>query len=207
MSDPFLGEIKYVGFNFAPQGYSTCQGQLVPVQQYAALYALLGTQYGGNGTTTFGLPNLSGRAALGQGQLPGGGTYQMGQTAGTETMTLNTANLPAHVHPATFTNGTFTNTGSSLTANAGKGTTATPAAGLQLSRGVDGDSDPNAVPFIYAPANTGAQVALGGVNVAGTVAGTVTVGATGSNSAFSIRDPYQVVNAIIAMVGIFPSRN
>ena len=93
MAEPFLGEIRLFPFNQVPHGWSTCQGQTLSVQQYAALYALLGITYGGNGTTTFLLPDLRGRAALHFGT-----TAKLGAPAGTENVTLLIENLPPHTH-------------------------------------------------------------------------------------------------------------
>lgn len=99
MSDFFLGEIRLFSFNWAPQGWALCQGQDMPINQNQALYALLGLQYGGNGTTVFKLPDLRGRVIVGQGQNPHTGTtYQIGQAAGAEAVTLTQSQIPAHIH-------------------------------------------------------------------------------------------------------------
>lgn len=99
MAEPFIGEIKMVGFNFAPRGYATCDGQLLPIAQNTALFSLLGTTYGGNGQTTFALPDLRGRVAIHQGTGAGLTPRQIGSNGGAETATLTTAQLPAHNHP------------------------------------------------------------------------------------------------------------
>ncbi|OIN55995.1 phage tail protein [Arsenicibacter rosenii] len=96
--DPILGTIVMFGFNFAPVGYLSCNGQQLGIQQNAALYSLLGVTYGGNGTTNFNLPDLRGRLPIGFGQGPGLSNYPLGQKAGSETSTLTVANLPAHTH-------------------------------------------------------------------------------------------------------------
>jgi microcystin-dependent protein len=96
--DPFLGEIRLVPFNFAPKGWALCAGQLLPINQNQALFALLGTQYGGNGQTTFALPDLRGRVPLGAGQPPAGSSYALGAAGGQETVTLKTRELPQHAH-------------------------------------------------------------------------------------------------------------
>lgn len=101
--EPLLGQIQAFGFNFAPQGWALCQGQLLSISQNSALFSLLGTTYGGDGINTFGLPNLSGRSIVGMGQGPGLSNMVIGQNGGTETVTLNTANLPAHNHMVTAT--------------------------------------------------------------------------------------------------------
>src|SRR5882672_328279 len=98
MADVYLGSLMLVPYNFAPTGYAFCQGQLLPIASNTALFSLLGTTYGGNGTTTFGVPNLQGRLAVGQGQGPATSNYVMGQTAGTETVTLATHKVPPHQH-------------------------------------------------------------------------------------------------------------
>jgi microcystin-dependent protein len=115
MSSPFIAEIKLCPYNFAPRGYAFCNGQLLPISQNTALFSLVGTTYGGNGTTTFGLPNLQGRAALGAGQGPGLSTYVLGQTAGTPTVALLSTEMPTHTHAPQGT----TNAGDS-TAPSGK---------------------------------------------------------------------------------------
>jgi microcystin-dependent protein len=98
MSDQFLGEIRCFGFNFAPYGWALCNGQILPISQYSALFSLLGTNFGGNGTSNFGLPNLQSRVALDVGTLQGGSTYVVGEQAGSENVTLIANNLPAHTH-------------------------------------------------------------------------------------------------------------
>ncbi len=98
MSEPFLGEIRMFGFNFAPTGWAMCNGQILSIQQNAALFALLGTFYGGNGTSTFALPNLQGRRAIHQGQLQGGSVYTIGEFSGNENATLLSSNMPSHSH-------------------------------------------------------------------------------------------------------------
>jgi microcystin-dependent protein len=98
MSEPFLGEIRNFGFTFAPRGWALCQGQLLSIQQNSALFSLLGTQYGGDGVTTFGLPDLRGRVSMGFGQGPGLSNRTQGEVAGTETVTLTSNQLPGHSH-------------------------------------------------------------------------------------------------------------
>ena len=100
MSEPFLAEIRIFPYNFAPRGWAFCQGQLLPISQNTALFSLIGTTYGGNGVTTFGLPDLRGRVAVHVGQGPGLSNYDLGQQAGTETVTLTTGQLAPHAHPA-----------------------------------------------------------------------------------------------------------
>lgn len=101
MSEPFLGEIRMMGFNFAPRGWALCAGQQLPINQNSALFSLLGTTYGGNGVTTFALPDLRGRAPMQFGQGPGLSNRSQGEAGGAESNTLVVANLPAHNHPLT----------------------------------------------------------------------------------------------------------
>lgn len=98
MSDPFIGEIRLFAGNFAPQGWAFCQGQLMAISQNDALFALIGTTYGGDGQSNFALPNLSGRIPLHQGQGPGLTPRTIGELSGAETVTLTTAQIPQHTH-------------------------------------------------------------------------------------------------------------
>jgi microcystin-dependent protein len=98
MSDQFVGEIRPFPFNFAPQGWAFCQGQLLPISQNTALFSLLGTYYGGDGRSTFALPNLRGQIAVCQGQGPGLSQYSVGETVGSETVTLLQTEMPLHGH-------------------------------------------------------------------------------------------------------------
>jgi microcystin-dependent protein len=106
--EPFIGEIRLVPFNFAPRGWAICDGQLLPINQNQALFALLGTEYGGDGRTTFALPDLRGRVALGAGQAPGGSSYPLGATGGLETVALTTLQLPGHTHAVHASNAAAT---------------------------------------------------------------------------------------------------
>ena len=105
MADPFVGEIRMFSGNFAPTGWAFCNGQILPISQNTALFSLIGTYYGGNGTSTFGLPNMQGHFPVHQGQLQGGSQYIVGETAGTETVTLSTSEVPQHVHPVNAVSG------------------------------------------------------------------------------------------------------
>ncbi len=126
MSQAFLGTIRLVGFNFAPVGWGLCQGQTLSISQNSALFSLLGTYFGGNGQTTFNLPDLRGRVGVGQGQGPGLANYDQGQTGGVETVTLTAAQAPAHSHTLmAATNVTAPNPGPSLALG-------TPAAAVKL---------------------------------------------------------------------------
>jgi microcystin-dependent protein len=97
-AQPFLGEVDLVAFNFEPQGWALCQGQLLSISQNTALFSLLGTQFGGNGQSTFALPDLRGRRIIGQGQGPGLSSYNVGGNGGEENVTLTIQQIPAHSH-------------------------------------------------------------------------------------------------------------
>ena len=110
MSDPFVGEIRMFAGNFAPNGWSFCNGQLLPINQFEALFTLVGTSYGGDGQNTFGLPNLQGRFPLHQGN-----SFMLGQVGGSETVTLTSAQMPAHNHiPQGSATGTVKTTGGNV---------------------------------------------------------------------------------------------
>lgn len=199
MASPFLGQIMTFGGNFAPRNYAFCNGQILSIAQNTALFALLGTTYGGNGQTTFALPDLRGRAMVHTGTGPGLSPYTLGQVGGVESVTLLSTQMPAHNHPATFTPTGQPTVGGVNT----KGTSATPSAGALLGRAADGAVTPAAQPRIYAPAGSTPAVGLGGINVAGTV----TIASNGSSTPFSILKPFLAVSVCIATAGIFPSRN
>lgn len=189
MAEPYIGQIIMFGGNFAIRGYALCNGQILPIAQNTALFSILGTTYGGNGQTTFALPNLQSRVPVHFGQGPGLSNYQLGQLAGEENVTLTTTQMPAHNHAAVATG---------IGASGTKATQQQPANGSVLARGVD--SVGTAVPIIYQPTGTATDVVLGG-------APTVTVGVQGGSQPHSNIQPYLALNYQIALEGIFPSRN
>jgi len=207
MGDQYLGEIRMVGFNFAPQGWALCNGQLLAISSNQALFALLGTTYGGNGVNTFGLPDLQGRMPLHAGSGLGLPTYVLGQKGGAESLQLTQQQMPQHTHVATFTaNGGGGTPTINLTINGSNqpGTTAS-AGGNYLAgapRGLPNDG-------LYTP-NAGTPGAIAGATatITGlpTGGGTVTNAVAGSNLPFSIEPPYLAVYFMIALQGIFPSR-
>jgi microcystin-dependent protein len=180
MSEPFLGQIMLVGFNFAPQGWAFCNGQLMSISQNTALFSLLGTTYGGNGTTTFALPDLRGRAAVGFGQGPGLSNYDLGQSTGTETVTLTVGQIPAHSHL--------------VAANAAAATVPSPS-GADLAQTVEPGSR-NAFNTYSTPPIT-APVTLD----------PATVQPSGGSQPHANIQPVLAMNYIIALQGIFPSRS
>ena len=197
MASPFIGQLLTVGFSWAPRNYATCSGQILSIAQNTALFSLLGTTYGGNGQTTFALPDLRGRVALGQGNGPGLTPRVIGEMAGTETTTLLSTQMPQHVHSLAGVTGT-------LNAVDIKATEQSPQAGAYLARGVDSAPAPDSIPEIYLPAAQGdpaTKVPLAGVNVAGNTQ------IAGGSQPFSTMQPYLVLNPCIALQGIYPSRN
>jgi len=176
-SEPLLGSIALFGGNFAPRGYALCQGQLLSIAQNTALFSILGTTYGGNGQTTFALPDLRGRFPVGQGQGPGLTNIDLGEMAGVTSVTVLTSNMPAHTH--------------ALMGNSTASDGATPGPTMVLAPG--GDS---VTPLNYlssAAPNTSLNP--------------LSIGVTGSGIPLSIANPYMGINFIIAVEGIFPSRN
>lgn len=170
MSDPFLGEIHLVPYNFPPRGYAFCAGQILPIAQNTALFSLLGTTYGGNGQTTFVLPDLRSRVVVGVGQGPGLSNVILGQVAGSETATLTVDQMPAHGHLASASQAAATTT---------RPSNQVPAAG----------------PAVYTGASDGSNL------------NPAFIRQSGGGQPFGIMQPYLGLNYIIALQGIFPSRN
>lgn len=156
MTEPYLGQIGIVGFNFPPQGWASCNGATLAIQQNTALFALLGVSYGGDGQTTFQLPNLCGRVPIGQGQGPGLTPRVVGDTAGAASVTLTAQELPAHAHEllARSTPGDRANArGASLAASAdavySTGAPIGTLSALSLSPNANGTSPhPNMQPYL-----------------------------------------------------------
>jgi microcystin-dependent protein len=179
MSEPFIGQIILFGGNFAIRGYALCNGQLLSIAQNTALFSILGTTYGGNGQTTFGLPDLRGRVPLHWGQGPGLPNVTLGELAGTPTQTLTVNQMPSHSH---LVGANANNANDSLPANA------YPAAAIVPT---DGNKSVSAF-------NTGTD---------GTTMNPGVVKNTGGSQPMSIMQPYLAVSYLIALEGIFPSRN
>ncbi|WP_316746931.1 phage tail protein [Pedobacter gandavensis] len=186
--EPFLGEIRLFGFYYPPRGWALCDGQMLPIQQNSALFALLGTQFGGNGTQNFGVPDLRGRAPIGQGQGTDLSPRTMGKTTGTESITISTTQMPSHTHVATVTN--------ALNANAKEGTLTAPVSGSSLAAMVD--TSVNKILSYNSEAPT--------ISTAG-ASPTITNAPTGNGLPISVMQPTLVINYCIALEGIFPSRN
>lgn len=176
MDAPYLGYVSYFAFNFAPKGWLQCNGQLLAINQNQALFALLGTMYGGNGTTTFGLPDLRGRSITGWGTRAGV-TNTLGAKSGAETVTLTTANLPAHMHTTSVT---------------------IPIANTPAS-----DPTPAGEYLAVYSGNMYSSTATPNARYGGNI----TVGASGGSQPLSLLNPYLTLNACICNSGLFPSRN
>jgi microcystin-dependent protein len=169
MSEPFVGEIKIVGFNFAPRGWAFCDGQLLPISQNTALFSLLGTTYGGDGRSTFALPDLRGRSARHAGTGPGLANVRSGERGGAVSHTLITNNLPSHSHT------------------------------MNLASSSEGEQT--------SPAGNSLAVSDDRNYVAGTGTPMGSTGNTGSQQAVNHLPPYLGVYHVIALQGLFPSRN
>jgi len=195
--DPLLASIILFAGNFAPRGWYFCQGQLLSIAQNTALFSLLGTIYGGNGQTTFALPDLRGRAPIGAGQGPGLPYYTQGEIGGTPSTTLLVNNMPAHNHT-----GTAANMISSPAATIGAATTNIPGPGVVPASlpVIGGGPTASAIKGYAAPDNTTFMAP-------GTVTGTVNIGISGNSQPFSIQNPYLAINYIIAFEGTFPAQN
>lgn len=209
--DAFIGTILPWPLYWAPDGWALCNGDLLPISQNQALYALIGTTYGGNGTTNFALPNLCGRLPMGMGSTPGTGyNYVLGSYGGTATTTLAAANMPVHSHTATTqTSGmtcsvsmdyTIPAVNDAATTDAPSGTNCYLSKASYSGRPVQIYSDKVATPDVQMPGGT----VTGNGSVSGNVE--VTIGNSGSSMPFNNMPPYQVINYIIATTGIFPSR-
>lgn len=215
MSDPFIGQINIYPFDYAPYQWAFCQGQIMPVSQNNALFALIGAMYGGDGNTTFGLPDLRGRMPVGTGTSPLFGiNYQIATLGGVPNVTLTNANLPYHTHAATFTG---TGGGGPLAvqvqvdASTDQAQTLGPTGNGYLAT-VNKISGLGSVTYGAYRADAGAgTVPLGGVTATasggGITGGTVDVMPAGQSTPVSVMNPFLALNFCIALNGIFPPRN
>ena len=204
MSDPFIGEVRLFAFNFNPRGWALCAGALLPISTNSTLFSLLGTFYGGDGRTTFALPDLRGRTPMSKGRHPGSlFNWRIGQQAGAETHTLNIPELANHTHSASFTP-TSQGTATEIKASTSDATINTPVEGCYLAVNKAGR---NPGEEIYRANAGSATVKLGGVTGGAAGTGTVTVNTQGNSNKFSIIQPSLVLNYCIAMVGTYPPRS
>lgn len=178
MSEPFIGQIIMFGGNFAPRGWALCNGQLLPIAQNTALFSILGTTYGGDGRTTFGLPDLRGRVAMHAGHGPGLSDRRLGSKGGTETNTLNETQIPSHTHAAT------------AHCVDGVGNANTAAGNLWAA-------DAGNQSATYNNGNESGDMKNDAISVA----------PSGGGQSVNNIQPFQVTNYIIALQGLFPSRS
>jgi len=176
-SSPFVGQIMMFAGNFAPRGWALCNGQLISIAQNDVLFALIGTIYGGDGQSTFALPDMRGRVPIHQGTGTGLSGYVIGQLGGAESVTLNTTQLPAHSHAITATPG----------ASDGPATATDPAG------------------RVFAIRNDGANAYAD--TATGVMGGSEALAAQGGGLAHDNMQPFLGVSFVIALEGIFPSRN
>ncbi len=179
MSDPFIAEIRMFPFSFAPKGWALCSGQLLPINQNTALFSLVGTSFGGNGSSTFGLPNLQGAVPVGTGQGPGLSAYSLGQAGGSASVTLQAMQTPPHSH--------------SLTADAEVSTSPSPQNAIFMEGHFTG-------------AGTG-KVAAYNTAAPDTAMNPAAISSTGGGGPHNNMMPYLAVNFCIALSGIFPPRS
>jgi microcystin-dependent protein len=170
MSEPFIAEVKIFAGNFAPRSWAFCDGQLLPIAQNQALFSLVGTIYGGDGRTTFALPDLRGRVPVHPGRGPGLTDYQLGERGGAETVTLTTNQMPQHTH--------------SVSCSANDATLGLPAGNFPATTGDNVYSQTS-----DATMNSGMLSSVGG------------------SQPHENRQPYLAINFVIALQGIYPSRN
>jgi microcystin-dependent protein len=206
-----IAEIRCFAGNFAPKNWAFCNAQTIAIQQNTALFSLLGTTFGGNGTTTFQLPDLQGRVPVGTGNGAGLTPMVLGQKGGTESNIMLQTQMPQHTHIATFTPTGGGGGGGSVTANLNvvnaPGTLATGGGNLLAgSHGLGSSTG------IFAAAGTATvAMAAGSITVTGggggITGGTVTNAISGGSQPFPVMQPYLGMNYIICMYGIFPSRN
>ncbi|ASF45787.1 phage tail protein [Methylovulum psychrotolerans] len=179
MSAPFIGEIRMAGFSYAPQpGWALCDGRVLAISQNPALFALIGITYGGDGQNTFALPDLRSRVPVNEGSAPGLSSYLLGQRSGIESVTLSYASLPSHSH--------------ALNVSSADGTLPTPV-GEFLAKPIDKLGNADMQDFASAPNSIMNPTAVSGI--------------PNSGQAHPNLQPYLCVNFIIALEGIFPSRN
>jgi len=180
MSEPFIAEIRMMPYSFAPMNWAWCAGQLLPINQYQALFSIIGMTYGGDGRNTVGLPNLMGRAPMGAGQEPGHPSYSPGVIVGQESVSLSVSQMPSHTHAVNA---------DSAQASESSPTNALPAAAVKEARG-------GVIAELTAYSSS-----------ADNLASPTSVSMAGEGLAHENRQPYLGVNFCIALQGLYPSRN
>lgn len=223
MSDPFLGEIRLVGFNYAPDGWALCQGQVMQTNQNQALYSLLGNTFGGTSPNTFGLSDMRGRTPVGAGAGAGLTPITWGQKGGNESVALSQSQLPAHTHSAAFAgqssplsgNATTTVTGDvgTSTANAMVPPTAGATTYLSATAAKVGLNPVSFNGLYSATAPDASKAVLGGLQATTSLSsmsvvpqGAVSVASAGASSPVGLRNPFLGLNFMIAVMGLYPVR-
>lgn len=186
MSEPFVGQITIFPYTFPPYGWADCAGQLMSISQNTALFSLIGTYYGGNGTSNFALPDLQGRIPVSQGTAPGGSTYDLGEQGGVETVGLAANQSAVHNH--------------SLTATTAHGTAQTPGGNL-LATGASGEGREVSTASIYNPASPNTTLTSNAIALAGGVPPRNDV------QPHNNVQPFLVLRYCIALQGVFPPRS
>lgn len=195
--DQMLASIMIFAGNFAPRGWAFCDGQLLAINQYTALFSLFGTTYGGDGRTTFGLPDLRGRVAIGPRHGPGLSNYSLGQRGGVQGVNLNVLEMPSHNHSAAITTAAAA---VGIPASSANATTADPSTTTVLAKGLDVNDE---AVSIYS--TTAEDTTLKPFTAP--VSGNVALGLTGGSQAHENRQPFLAINYIIATEGFYPSRS
>ena len=176
-SNPFIAETMVFGGNFCPRGWARMDGQLLSISSNTALFSLLGTTYGGDGRTTFGLPDVRGRSIIGDGSGAGLSTFRIGQRGGQETTTLTEPNMPSHTHRV------------AVATNRGRANSTDPAGN------------------VFGTADSDTYVSGGNARGNFMSEDTIQLNSAGSGTAFENRDPYIAMTNCIALIGVFPSRS
>jgi len=190
--DGYLATMNVFAGNFAIRGCALAQGQILSISQNTALFSLMGTTYGGDGRTSFGLPDTRGRSVIGAGTGPGLSTISLGQKGGAENKVLSTNNLPAHNHAASTT----VNASATARANSAEGGTDSPNGNSWAV--LDREN-------LYSSAAPDVSMHAGSISISASAV--TTTSNTGNGTSFSIRDPYIGMNWMIQTQGVFPSRN
>ncbi|HEX9513656.1 MAG TPA: tail fiber protein [Puia sp.] len=188
--ETFLATILLWPCNFNPNGWAFCAGQILAISQNTALFALLGTTFGGDGISTFALPDFRGRVPVGAGQGPGLSNYTLGEVSGSESVTILINQLPQHTHPVSLT--------LTISASNAQATTSIPAANNSLAAPYDASNANPIAGYNTTAPNTPLNIGGGGING--------NTGIAGGSQPTPIMQPYLGINYIIALVGIFPSR-
>jgi len=206
--EPFIGEIRWVAFNFAPRGWATCDGQLMSIAQNTALFSLLGTTYGGNGQTTFALPDMRGRTPVHPGQGPGLSLRDLGEVGGAETVTLTIPEMPIHSHTLAAHTHDIPPLPVEVRASSFAATQASPAGHVLAKAAIAQGGGLTPITNVYSTGLADVTLAAGAaVSAAGTTGGASGPTTTaGGNSPHQNMPPFLGTNCIIALEGIFPSR-